>query len=84
MLIQFLSLDRLLRERRPVRLRDIMDEKLHKIPADTDQEEVGYVFDQYDLISAPVVGKSGRLIGAITVDDVLDVVQEEAEEDIFR
>ena len=61
-----------------------MDEKLHKIPADTDQEEVGYVFDQYDLISAPVVGKSGRLIGAITVDDVLDVVQEEAEEDIFR
>ncbi len=77
-------LNRLLRERRPVRLRDIMDEKLHKIPADTDQEEVGYVFDQYDLISAPVVGKSGRLIGAITVDDVLDVVQEEAEEDIFR
>ena len=77
-------LNRLLRTRRPVRLRDIMEHKLNVIPADTDQEEVGYLFDQYDLISAPVVGASGRLIGVITVDDVLDVVQEEAEEDIFR
>jgi len=77
-------LNRLLRSRRPIRLRDIMEQKLHIIPADTDQEEVGYLFDQYDLISAPVVGASGRLIGVITVDDVLDVVQEETEEDIFR
>lgn len=77
-------LNQLLRTRRPIRLREIMEHKLHVIPADTDQEEVGYLFDQYDLISAPVVGASGRLIGVITVDDVLDVVQEEAEEDIFR
>ena len=77
-------LNRLLRSQRPIRLRDIMERELHVIPADTDQEEVGFVFDQYDLISAPVVGASGRLIGMITVDDVLDVVQEEAEEDIFR
>ncbi|MBT3926953.1 MAG: magnesium transporter, partial [Rhodospirillaceae bacterium] len=77
-------LNRLLRSSRPIRLRDIMEQELHIIPADTDQEDVGFVFDQYDLISAPVVGVSGRLIGVITVDDVLDVVQEEAEEDIFR
>ena len=77
-------LNHLLRTQRPIRLRDILEEKLHIIPADTDQEDVGYLFDQYDLISAPVVGASGRLIGVITVDDVLDVVQEEAEEDIFR
>ncbi|MBT4425955.1 MAG: magnesium transporter, partial [Rhodospirillaceae bacterium] len=77
-------LNRLLRSSRPIRLRDIMEQELHIIPADTDQEDVGFVFDQYDLISAPVVGASGRLIGVITVDDVLDVVQEEAEEDIFR
>ena len=77
-------LNSLLRTRRPVRLRDIMGQELHVIAADTDQEEVGYVFDQYDLISAPVVGASGRLIGVITVDDVLDVAREEAEEDIFR
>ena len=77
-------LSRLLRTQRPGCLREIMEQKLHVIPADTDQEEVGYLFDQYDLISAPVVGASGRLIGMITVDDVLDVVQEEAEEDILR
>mgnify|MGYP001975280641 CR=1 FL=1 len=78
------NLNSLLRARRPVRLSDIMEQKLHIIPAVTDQEDVGYLFDQYDLISAPVVGISGRLIGVITVDDVLNVVQEEAEEDIFR
>ena len=50
----------------------------------TDQEEVGYVFEQYDLISAPVVGTDGRLLGVVTVDDVVDVIQEEAEEDILR
>jgi len=77
-------LNRLLRTRRPIRLRDIMQEELHIIPADTDQEEVGFVFEQYDLISAPVVGASGRLIGVITVDDVVDVAREEAEEDMFR
>jgi len=77
-------LNSLLRTRRPVRLRDIAKQELHIIAADTDQEEVGYLFDQYDLISAPVVGASGRLIGVITVDDVMDVAREEAEEDIFR
>ena len=77
-------LNSLLRTRRPVRLRDIVKQELHIIPADTDQEEVGYLFDQYDLISAPVVGASGRLIGVITVDDVMDVAREEAEEDMFR
>ena len=45
---------------------------------------MGHVFDQYDLVSAPVIGESGRLIGVITVDDVVDVIQEEAEEDILR
>ena len=77
-------LNSLLRTRRPVRLRDIAKQELYIISADTDQEEVGYLFDQYDLISAPVVGASGRLIGVITVDDVMDVAREEAEEDIFR
>jgi len=77
-------LNRLLRTRRPVRLRDIMQEDLHIIPADTDREEVGFLFEQYDLISAPVVGVSKRLIGVITVDDVVDVAREEAEEDMFR
>ncbi len=79
-----IPLHKLLRTRRPLLLRDIMTTDLKTIPAKTDQEEVGHVFDQYDLVSAPVVGESGRLIGVITVDDVVDVIQEEAEEDILR
>ena len=79
-----IPLHRLLRTRRPVQLRDIMATDLKAIPAETDQEEVGHVFDQYDLVSAPVIGEFGRLIGVITVDDVVDVIREEAEEDILR
>jgi magnesium transporter len=79
-----IPLNTLLRTHRPVRLRDIMTKELRVIPAETDQEDVGYLFEQYGLISAPVVGTSGRLIGVITVDDVMDVALEEAEEDMFR
>lgn len=79
-----IPLNKLLRTRRPVLLRDIMSTELKTIPATVDQEEVGFVFDQYDLVSAPVIGESGRLIGVITVDDVVDVIQEEAAEDLLR
>lgn len=78
------SLSRLLRNRRAVRLEDIMDPELHAVPVATDQEEVALLFRQYDLASAPVVDEPGRLVGVITHDDVLDVVDEEAEEDIMR
>ena len=79
-----IPLHSLVRTRRPIRLRDIMATDLKAIPAETDQEEVGHIFDQYDLVSAPVIGEAGRLIGVITVDDAVDVIQEEAEEDILR
>jgi magnesium transporter len=49
-----------------------------------DQEAVAFVFRQHDLVSAPVVDDAGRLVGAITVDDVVDVIDEEAEEDLMR
>ncbi len=78
------SLSHLLRNRRPVRIEDLMDTGLHAIPVTTDQEEVALLFRQYDLASAPVVDHSGRLLGVITHDDVLDVIDEEAEEDIMR
>ncbi len=77
-------LSRAMRTRRPVTMADIMEEELRTIPADTDQEEVGYMFHQYGLVSAPVVDASGRLIGVVTVDDVVEVIEEEAEEDIMR
>ena len=78
------SLSRLLRNRRPVRLENIMDLELHAVPVVTDQEEVALLFRQYDLASVPVVDEPGRLVGVITHDDVLDVIDEEAEEDIMR
>ncbi len=66
------------------RIRNIMDEDVIAIPSDTDQEEVARIFEKYDLVSAPVVNKKHQLIGRITIDDVVDVIQEEAEEDLAR
>jgi magnesium transporter len=54
------------------------------IPASMDQEEVAFMFRQRDLVSAPVVDEEDRLVGAITIDDVVDVIHEEHEEDIMR
>ena len=65
-------------------IRDIMNEEFKLITADTDQEEASYMFTQYDLSTAPVVNKQGRLIGSISVDDVVDIIEKEAEEDILH
>ena len=75
---------RAMRARRPVLVGDVMESDPVLIPAGMDQEEVAYHFQQYDLASAGVVDEGGRLIGAIMVDDVVDVIHEEAEEDIMR
>lgn len=78
------SLSRLLRSKRPVRVADIMATELNLIPVTMDQEEIAFLFRQRDLVSSPVVDADGRLVGAITVDDVVDVIDEEHEEDIMR
>ncbi|MET0272032.1 MAG: magnesium transporter [Phenylobacterium sp.] len=72
----------LLRAERETPLAQIM-EPVTEIPVDMDQEEVAYIFDKYHLISAPVVEPGGRLVGQITVDDIVGVIQEETEEDIL-
>ncbi|MCR5880726.1 magnesium transporter [Phenylobacterium sp. J367] len=72
----------LLRARREIPLAQIM-EPVTEIAVDMDQEEVAYIFDKYHLISAPVVETGGRLVGQITVDDIVGVIQEESEEDIL-
>jgi magnesium transporter len=72
----------LLRTRRETPLAQIM-EQVTEIPVDMDQEEVAYIFNKYRLISAPVVEPGGRLVGQITVDDIVGVIQEETEEDIL-
>jgi magnesium transporter len=73
----------LLRSPREKPLKDIMKEVPAHVRPEMDQEEVAYLFRQYNLASAPVVDEAGRLTGMITIDDVVDVIQEEAEEDIL-
>ena len=76
------SVSMLLRATASMPLAEIM-EPVTEIPVGMDQEEVAYIFDKYHLISAPVVDAAGRLVGQITVDDVVGVIQEETEEDIL-
>ncbi|MCI5077013.1 magnesium transporter [Oricola sp.] len=83
-LVGAVDLDRILRTPRPVRIEEIMRETRHAIPAETDQEEAAQLFEQYDLLSAAVVDENERLVGVLTIDDVVDVIQEEAEEDLKR
>ena len=77
-------LSRAIRSPRATKLTDIMETELRLVPADTDQEAVAYLFKQYALVSAPVVDEAGRLIGVVTVDDVVRVIDEEAEEDLMK
>lgn len=65
-------------------LKDIMEENLITVSPEADQEEVAKMVSKYDLLAVPVVDSCQHMLGIITVDDILDVVQEEATEDIFR
>ena len=76
------ALDRVLRTKRPVPMAELLDEELHRVRVTDDQEDVARLFERYDLVSAPVVDESDRLVGVITFDDIVDVIEEEAEEDI--
>ena len=78
------TLGKIMRSRRDVRLVDITEEIFKVIPVDQDEGDVAYAFNQYHLISAPVVDENGRLVGQITIDDAMAVLDEEHEEDILR
>ncbi|WP_299397206.1 magnesium transporter [Pelagibius sp.] len=82
--IGFVPLSRAMRTKRPVALTDIMTDDMKVVPIEMDQEEVAYLFRQYGLVSAPVVDGAGRLIGVVTVDDVVHIIDEEAEEDLLK
>jgi len=75
---------RVLRTSREAKMNSIMREMPVLISVNMDKEEVGYTFENYNLISAGVVNKNNKLVGMITADDVVTVVQEEAEEDALR
>ena len=78
------TLGKLMRSRREVLLRDLIEETFEIIPAVRQEGDVAYAFNQYHLISAPVVDDEGRLVGQITIDDAMAVLDEEHEEDILR
>lgn len=79
-----IPLNRILRAKRSTKIEDLSLEDIHPIPADMDQEDVARLFSREGLTSAPVVDAAGRLIGVISIDDVVDVIEEEAQEDILR
>lgn len=76
------ALNRLLRAKRPVPVEQIMETPVQTVRAELDQEEAARLFDRYNLVSAAVVDDNDRLVGVLMFDDIVDVIQEEAEEDI--
>ncbi|MGQ0527592.1 MAG: magnesium transporter [Alphaproteobacteria bacterium] len=79
-----IPLNSLVRAKRPAKMADLRLAETTTIPADMDQEEVAYLFRRDNITSAPVVDEDGRLLGVITIDDVVDVIDEEAEEDLLK
>ena len=82
LLVGVVSLKDLLLSSGSVLIRDIMDTDFISVSVDVDQEEIGQIVQRYDLLSVPVVDEAGRMLGRITIDDVVDVIRDEAAEDI--
>ncbi|MCP4181790.1 MAG: magnesium transporter [Hyphomicrobiales bacterium] len=83
-LIGSMDLDRFLKAKRDQNVGEIQNDTQHPIRADMDQEEAAQIFEKYDLLSAAVIDESNRLVGVMTIDDVVDVIHQEVEEDIKR
>ncbi len=83
-LVGTVALDRLLRSKRPTTIESITESEVRTVKATDDQEDVARLFQRYNLVTAPVVDDDERMVGVITIDDIVDVIEEEAEEDIRR
>ncbi len=79
-----LSLKRLILANPGDKVSQVMETNFKTIPVDMDQEDVAHIFQKYDLLSAPVVEADGTLVGRITIDDIMDIIEEEVSEDILR
>jgi len=79
-----LNLNTIVRSSSNTIVKDIMNTQFKTIPIDTDQEEIALGFKQNNLIAAPVVDKSGKIVGQINSDDIIEIIEEEAEEDLLR
>jgi len=82
--VGYASLGKILSSSRKMPLRDILEDSFRVIPVSVPESEVAYAFNQYHLISEPVVDDAGRLVGVITIDDAVAVLDDEHEEDILR
>jgi magnesium transporter len=82
--IGVVSLSQLIKRPKNLLLENIMEEEFHYVPTDMDQNDVANLFRKYDLVSAPAINESGELVGMITIDDVVDVIDEKAEEDMLH
>ncbi len=80
----YVTLGRILSSGRVVRLDTVLEDSFRPIAATDPEADVAYVFNQYHLISAPVVDAAGRLVGVITIDDAMNVLDEEHQEDMLR
>lgn len=83
-LLGVVSLRQLFQAKGNALVKDVMHTDLVQVPEEMDQEAVGRAFAQHDLVALPVIDASGRMKGIVTVDDIVDVVQEEATEDIQK
>jgi magnesium transporter len=81
-LLGSVPLDRLLRTKRPMTIKEIMTDEPDRVDAKEPQEEVARLFQRYNLVSAAVVDESGRLVGVMMVDDIVDVIEDEADAEI--
>ncbi|KCV80964.1 magnesium transporter [Actibacterium atlanticum] len=82
--VGYVTLGKMLATSRKVPMAEVLEDSFRPIPVTQDESEVAYAFNQYHLISAPVVDEDGRLVGVITIDDAMAVLDEEHEEDILR
>lgn len=83
-LVGFISLKELMLAEPNLQVKEVMNPEIISIESHTDQEEVAKIFQKYDLVSVPVINHRQKLIGRITIDDILDVINEETDEDIGR
>jgi magnesium transporter len=83
-LVQVVSLRQLLFSLPDALIRDIASDRVIKVHTETSQEEVAQLMKRYDLLAVPVVDREDRLVGIVTIDDVMDILEEEATEDIQR
>jgi magnesium transporter len=83
-LVGTMSLREIILARKGQNIKDIMNTRLITVPTSMDQEDVAEIFKNYDFTALPVVDKLGRMLGIITIDDIVDVIEEEASEDYSR